>query len=93
MELALQIAAVIGVIGLLWLTLNTMRHLRAKGSNGPRLKIQQRISVANGCQLVIVRWDGQELLLATGAQNCTVVASKPIAESQAITEARSSWTR
>jgi flagellar biogenesis protein FliO len=93
MEHALQIAAVIGVIGLLWLTLNSLRRLRANGSNGPRLQIQQRISIANGCQLVLVQWDGQELLLATGAQNCTVVSRKPIARSEAITESRSAWAR
>lgn len=75
MEYAFQMAGAAGTLGLLWLTLQGLRRIRA-GQPGPRVRVQQRVPIANGCQLVVVDWDGQELLIATGSQHCTVVATK-----------------
>lgn len=93
MEFIIQLAAIVGVIGLLWLTLHTLRRFRAAPSSAARLQILQRVPVANGCHLLVVNWDGRELLIATGAQPCTLVAAKPANETSFPTEARSAWAQ
>ena len=91
MEHAIQLAAVFGTIGLLWLTLQALRRYRAAERPGARMQVRQRLSIASGCQLVVVQWDGRELLIATGNQPCTVVASKSTNEAQVQTEASGAW--
>ncbi|MBL8242487.1 MAG: hypothetical protein JNM66_33990 [Bryobacterales bacterium] len=91
MEYIVQLTAVVGTIGLLWLTLQALRRFRTGRIQCQRVLVQQRISVSNGCQLVVIRWDGQDMLLATGAQACTVVASKPTAETESPREVRGAW--
>lgn len=91
MEYVIQFAAVLGTVGLLWLTLQMLRRFRSTQNNSHRVQIQQRVSIASGCQLVVVQWDGRELLLATGTQSCTLVASKAAAETQVSTETSGAW--
>jgi hypothetical protein len=91
MEYGMQLAAVVGTVGLLWLTLQTLRRFRATQNQGHRVLVQQRVSIANGCQLVVVHWEGRDLLLATGTQSCSLVASKPATEIEANKEASGAW--
>ncbi|MFN0102134.1 MAG: hypothetical protein ACKV2U_08600 [Bryobacteraceae bacterium] len=91
MQYTIQLAAVIGTIGLLWLTLHALRRFRSTQNPGARVQIQQRLSIANGCQLVVVNWDGRELLIATGNQPCTLVASKLANEAPVRAEASGAW--
>lgn len=91
MEYAIQLAAIFGTLGLLWLTLTALRRLRGTGDTDGRIQVRQRIALANGCQLTVIQWEGRELLLATGNQPCTVVASKPAAALQEHTEASGTW--
>lgn len=79
MEYGLQLAAVAVTIALLWITLQGLKRLQSRGQPRAGLRIAQRIPLANGCQLVAVHWDGQDLLIATGAQPCTLIASRPSA--------------
>ncbi len=91
MEHAIQLAAIFGTIGLLWLTLQALRRFRGVERPGARVQVRQRVGIANGCQLVVVQWDGREMLIATGSQTCTVVASKPVDETQVQPEASGAW--
>lgn len=91
MEHAIQVAAIFGTIGLLWLTLQALRRFRGVDSPGVRVHVRQRVTIASGCQLVVVEWDGRELLIATGNQPCTVVASKDLNEVQVQAEASGAW--
>lgn len=93
MEHAIQLAAIVGTIGLLWLTLQALRRFRGAPQSGDRVQVRQRLAIANGCQLVVVQWDGRELLIATGNHPCTLVASKPAAEAQVHMEASGAWAR
>jgi len=78
MEMTMQLAGVCGTLGLLWLTLTGMKKLRAGETGRGRLQVRQRVSLTSGCQLAVVEWDGREMLVATGSQACSVVASKPL---------------
>jgi len=91
MEYVIQVAAVLGTIGLLWLTLQALRRFRAVEQPGERVQVRQRVAIANGCQLVVVQWDGRELLIATGSQSCCVVASKAVSGSEVTAEANGAW--
>jgi len=91
MEYAIQFVGVIGTIGLLWLTLQFLRRYRPASQSGPRVWVKQRINIASGCQLVVVDWDGREMLIATGSQACTVVASKTANEVQVRREVSGAW--
>ena len=91
MEHAFQLAAIIGTLGLLWLPLHGLRRFRGARNPGVRVQVRQRVSIANGCQLVVVHWDGRELLIATGSQPCTLVASKSAAEPCVQAEAGGAW--
>ena len=93
MEHLIRFAAILGTIGLLGLTLYGMRRFKGAQSPGARMRVQQRVTVANGCQLVVVHWDGQELLIATGSQPCSLVASKPATGERAALEARGAWAQ
>jgi hypothetical protein len=55
------------------------------------VQVQQRVAIANGCQLVVVNWDGQELLIATGSQACTLVAAKPASHPEVHAEVSGVW--
>ncbi|MBI2689765.1 MAG: flagellar biosynthetic protein FliO [Acidobacteria bacterium] len=91
MEYTIQFTAVAGTLGLLWLTLMGLRRLRGPENPRTRLQVRQRVSVANGCQLVVVEWDGRELLLATGTQSCSVVASKATLATETPAEVSGAW--
>lgn len=91
MEQAIQLAAVAGTIGLLWLSLQALRRFRGVQKPGARVQVRQRVAIASGCQLVVVNWDGRELLIATGNQPCTLVASKAEDQVQAQPEASGAW--
>jgi hypothetical protein len=91
MEHVIQVAAIIGTIGLLWLTLQALRRFRGVDRPGMRVHVRQRVTIANGCQLVVVEWDGRELLIATGNQPCTVVASKGLNELPVHGEVSGAW--
>lgn len=91
MEHAIQVAAIFGTVGLLWLTLQALRRFRGTAIPAARVQVRQRVSIANGCQLVVVQWDGREMLIATGSQPCTVVASKPVNDAQVHAEVSSAW--
>jgi len=91
MEHAIQMAAIFGTIGLLWLTLQALKRFRGADRPGPRVQVKQRVTIANGCQLVVVDWDGREMLIATGSQPCTVVASKAAEISQEQREVSGAW--
>lgn len=93
MNVMFQLMAIAGVLGLLWLTLAGLRRVRIPASSGARLQILQRVTVANGCQLVSVMWEGEELLLATGTPACTVLARKPAGKTGAIEEGRAAWAQ
>jgi len=54
------------------------RHARLT-SPARRLSVEQRVSIANGCELVLVRLDKEELLLAAGASGCTLLKTGPTA--------------
>jgi hypothetical protein len=88
---AIQVAAIFGTIGLLWWTLQALRRFRGADRPGPRVQVRQRVTIANGCQLVVVDWDGREMLIATGTQACTVVASKNADEVQIQREVSGAW--
>lgn len=93
MHFTFQLAAIFGTIGLLWLTLHALRRFRLTQNAGARVQVQQRVPLANGCQLVVVNWDGRELLIATGNQPCTLVACKPAIAPQTHMEARGVWAQ
>jgi hypothetical protein len=93
METTIQLAAIGGTLGLLWLLLQALRRFRGGDAPRGRVQVQQRIPLANGCQLVVIHWDGREMLLATGNHPCTLVASKPAGELQTHTEASGTWAR
>jgi hypothetical protein len=88
MDNSFQLAAIAGTLGLLWFALTALRRFRGEQNTSPRVQVRQRVPVSNGCQLLLIEWDGQELLVATGGQPCTVMASKPVA-----VEARSTWAQ
>jgi hypothetical protein len=73
-----QVGAIFAVLGLLWLTLQALRRYRTTEPGTPALRIHQRVSITNGCHLVVVRWDGQDLLLSAGSQGCTIVATRAV---------------
>ena len=91
MEQLTQLAAIGGTISLLWLTLEGLRRLRSSNTSTPRVQVQQRVSLANGCQLVVIQWDGREILLATGNHPCSVLAAKPVQETVAQVETGGVW--
>lgn len=78
MEYASPIFAIAGTLGILWLILYALRRLRPSRIPGPGFHVLQRIPVANGCHLLVAQWDGQQLLIATGNQPCTLLASRPL---------------
>lgn len=80
MDPLFQLAGIAVTLGLLWGTLTVLKRYRGAQSPVPRLQVQQRVPLAAGTQLIVVRWDGRELLLAAGAQSCTLIADKPLAE-------------
>ena len=91
MEQITQLAAIGGTLSLLWLTLEGLRRLRSSDGATQRVQVQQRISLANGCQLVVVQWDGREILLATGNHPCSVLATKPAPEPAVQVETGGVW--
>lgn len=93
MEHLTQLAAISGTLILLWFTLQALKRLRVNNEPMNRVSVQQRVPLANGCQLVVVRWDDRELLLATGNHPCTVVASKPATIAAPQAEVSSAWAR
>ena len=93
MEFITQLAAMLGTLGLLWFGLTALRRLRIGQGMGKPLQLRQRISIANGCQLVVVEWHGEELLIATGSHTCTLVAQHRVADSIARPETSASWAR
>jgi len=93
MEQVIQVAAILGVLGLLWLTLLALRRFRVAEPATPAIRIRQRIPIANGCHLLVVQWDGKDLLLAAGAQGCTVVASRAIPLAPPLAETRGAWAQ
>ena len=91
MEQLGQMVAIGGTIGLLWLTLEGLRRLRTNKGTPHRVSVQQRISLVNGCQLVVVHWDGREILLAAGNLPCSVLADKPLPASTVAVEEVGVW--
>ena len=91
MEQLGQMVAIGGTIGLLWLTLEGLRRLRTNKGTPHRVSVQQRISLVNGCQLVVVHWDGREILLAAGNLPCSVLADKPLPASTVAVEEGGVW--
>ena len=91
MEQLLQLTAVAGTLGLLWLTLQGIRRLKGNGSQGNRLRVQQSVAIANGCHLVVVAWGGREMLLATGSHPCTVITSQSVVEPASEKEVSGAW--
>ena len=80
MDPLFQLAGIAVTLGLLWGTLTVLKRYRGAQSPVSRLHVQQRVPLAAGTQLIVVRWDGRELLLAAGAHSCTLIADKPLAE-------------
>jgi flagellar biogenesis protein FliO len=80
MEFMNQLAAIGAVLSLLAGVSYLLRRAGLAKGGAPRLALAQRLSIGNGCQLVVVHWDGREILLATGTQNCTVLGTQPAAE-------------
>jgi len=78
MEYLSPIFAIAGTLGLLWLILLALRRFRPSAAAGPGFQVRQRIPIANGCHLLVAHWDGQQLLIATGNQPCTLIASRPL---------------
>lgn len=91
MEHLMQLAAVCGTLGMLAFTLSAFKRARGEAKTTARISVQQRIPLGNNCQLIVVHWDGRELLLTTGTQPCSLVASKPIAPPQSEAEVQSIW--
>lgn len=91
MEPLLQFAAIGGTLGLLWLTLTALKRMRGNTKPGALITVQQRIPITNNCQLIVVHWDGRELLLSTGTQPCSLVASKPVPPPQREVEVQNVW--
>lgn len=91
MDAFIQFAAIFGTIGLLWLTLTGLKRIRGNAKPSAQITVQQRIPITGNCQLVVVHWDGQELLLSTGTQPCMLVSSKPIQPTRQDQEAQSAW--
>lgn len=91
MEQLTQVAAIAGTLCLLWLTLEGLRRLRSNQAGTQRVRVQQRVSLANGCQLVVIQWDGQEILLATGNHPCNVLAQKPATDAVVQVEVGGAW--
>lgn len=80
MDSLFQLAGIAVTLGLLWGTLTLLKRFRGHQTPAARLHVQQRVPLAAGSQLIVVRWDGRELLLAAGSQSCTLLADKPLAE-------------
>ncbi len=91
MEQLTQIAAIAGTLCLLWLTLEGLRRLRSNNPGTQRVQVQQRVTLANGCQLVVIQWDGREILLATGNHPCSVLAAKPAPAPEVQVETGGVW--
>lgn len=89
----LPMLAIAGVLALLWLMLTGLRRLKGHAAAGGQLQVVQRVPLAQGCQLVAVKWEGQELLLAAGGQTCTVLARRPGSGAGAMERGKSEWVR
>jgi flagellar biogenesis protein FliO len=93
MEQVMQVGAIATSLGLLWLTLQALRRFRVAKTTTPAIQIRQRVSLDNRCQLVVVHWDGKDLLLAAGTQGCTVVATRAIPLAPPMAETRGAWAQ
>lgn len=72
-----QLGIVAAVLGALWFTVQWLQR-RQQGATATRLTVQQRLAVSNQLQLLVVRWDGNELLLSAGGNECRLLASTPV---------------
>ena len=77
MEPILQLGAVCGVLGALWLGVLALKRRQGTLQQRGQLRVRQRVAISNNCQLVVVDWDGREMLIATGAQPCTLLTTRP----------------
>ena len=76
MDTPLPLLAIGGVLGVLWIGLHLLQR-RQRLAGPPRLSIEQRLPVSGQCHLILVRWDGRELLLASTSQSCQLIAEGP----------------
>ena len=69
---------IVGVVAVLAAFAAGAHFLKRAGRFAPkekRLTVEQRLSIANGCLLVLVRHGNEELLLATSASGCTLLST------------------
>ena len=71
----MEIVSILGVLAALVISGQLLKRFGRAGGTGKRISVEQRVPIANGCQLVLVRLDNQELLLATSGSSCTLLTT------------------
>lgn len=76
----MEILSVLAVLAALATGAHFLRRSGKFRAPAKRMTVEQRMPIATGCQLVLVRLDNEELLLAAGSGGCTLLtkhASSP----------------
>ncbi len=71
----MEILSILAVLAALVISAHFLKRFGRTGGVARRVTVEQRIPIANGCQLVLVRLDNQELLLATSGTSCTLLTT------------------
>jgi flagellar biogenesis protein FliO len=71
----MEIVSILGVLAALAVSGHLLKRFGRAGGPARRVSVEQRLPIANGCQLVLVRLDNQELLLATNGSSCTLLTT------------------
>lgn len=74
----MELASVIAVLAALAAAVQYLKRSGRIGAPAKRLTVEQRVPLSNGCQLVLVRLDNEELLLATGGSGCTLLTARAL---------------
>lgn len=71
----MEIVSVLAVLAALAISAHFLKRLGRTGGVARRVTVEQRVPISNGCQLVLVRLDNQELLLAASGGTCTLLTT------------------
>lgn len=71
----MELLSVLAVLAALAASVHLAKRSGRLATATRRLTIEQRVSLSSGCQLVLVRLDDQELLLASTGNGCTLLTA------------------
>ncbi len=72
----MEYVSIIAVLAALAVAVQYLKRSGRIGAPTRRLTVEQRVPLSNGCQLVLVRLDNEELLLAAGTSGCTLLTAR-----------------